>query len=711
MKYKILPALFVMLFFSSCSIFRPKKDVSTKPLFWNSQRVNIDKTGEDIPLQEEISYTQTVETDTTQAGLLKHKPLSETQDLKEVTITSRRKTTFVPASGGRVKIRFRIDVPKEVLNDDWRLEITPNVIVSDTVISLANVYIKGTGFLSSQKAGYDNYNDYLHSIVPKEKYDSAFFDRSKAEFALNRVLNQNYANYTKRFNKQKRIKTWFSMQGARYHEEKMKQRAGLEKQKSFYNILVKDRMQHEYNAGRDTTGMYNRYMGRMLARIADFENKGDSMYIADKYKALLYGDYPENRIFTRQDSIDLAQDFYMRDKILLNEDKAVQAGKVKKRLIPYFYEENYKCDTIVQTGEDFSYIYEAYIPITKKTKNLKVFVRPTVHGADISRFNLETSDTVTYIISSLAQLADPSLRYKKTTIHKTARNRYTPQFTFAKNSPVFDIADQTNLEEARKIINECNVFTDKGGYIIDSIEIYSYTAPSGQWEKNAALSRERAGNIKAYFNPRINTTFSASGVGEDWNMLARLVKTDNSIENKEAILGLLTTATNPDLTIADIKKKYPKDWNHITSSLFPQTERIEMYVNLHHPDAKDSTENIITKEEEIPGYDKALRFIRQREYWQALEILKSHTDYNTALCLVALGYNDKAMEVLDLLPQTPDTEYLRALVYVRRGEKENAVESLRTALKLDNTKLSRFRVDTEINTFCINNNLYNTFSQ
>jgi hypothetical protein len=705
MKYKVLLTFAFSAILLSCSTVKNKEELSVKELFWNYERINIQKINSFVS-KKAITNNQKANVNIQTSKSRGKKNINETQQLSEVIVTAQNKMSFVPINKGQVNLRFRVSIPKVFFNEDWRLKVTPYAVLSDTVIELLPLYLKGQGFYNKQKQDYAKYDEYLNTIVPLEKYDSAFFERRSAEFAIYEKRKEYYTNYKNKFKKQQEFKKWYSDQKKRFHDNKIQKRAKLEKDKSIYNIYAKNNVEKEFNKGNDTTGLYNAYMEYINMEIAEFESKNDTLIIPEQNKELIFSDYPKNRVFTLYDSINLSKDYYLKDKILLNEDKIKQKDAVKEYLIPFFYEEEYKIDTLLSNYKNnFVYIYETSIPVESSAKNVKVYLQSHIDATDLSTFTPQVSDTLTYVISSLSQLADRSLKYKERTIHKEGNNRMKINFRYEKDS--YSINENNNRNQIKEILTAYNLFREKGGYVIDTLEIVTSLSLDGKYEENAEIATKRAENIKEILLSKIDnseTDIKLNVIGEDWNGLVREMKKNSSLSNREAIFDLLSAAVKPNQTKAEIQNKYPKDWRIIKNQIFPLLNKTEIVLKMRQP---NMTEETSTHKEENKGYEQALQLMEDKKYWDALQILKDYGDYNAALCLVALNYNEKAKEVLERLDKTADNQYLLAIVNIRLGKKYRAIQNLKSAVEMDETKLSRIKIDDEVYQFCKKNHLFN----
>ena len=86
--------------------------------------------------------------------------------------------------------------------------------------------------------------------------------------------------------------------------------------------------------------------------------------------------------------------------------------------------------------------------------------------------------------------------------------------------------------------------------------------------------------------------------------------------------------------------------------------------------------------------------------------LLEYRDMNTALCYMSLGYNKTAITILDEQPLSADREYLKAILYARRGDIAKAVEFYMKSCEMDGSKIMRGTLDPEIADIIKAYNLY-----
>jgi len=192
--------------------------------------------------------------------------------------------------------------------------------------------------------------------------------------------------------------------------------------------------------------------------------------------------------------------------------------------------------------------------------------------------------------------------------------------------------------------------------------------------------------------------------GEDWPTLARQVQSHRSLLYRQAILDSLTSAIYPDMTEENIKRDYPDDYKIIRDEIYPKLVRFDVTLHINRPGIEENT----LQETHREDYAEGIKLLRDKEYMLALEKLAKYADYNTALTLVCLGYNDKAQEVLEALPETGRNEYLLAIIKARKDNKNEAAKHLQKACQLSPELYSRTRLDSEVRELADELNLWDT---
>lgn len=95
-------------------------------------------------------------------------------------------------------------------------------------------------------------------------------------------------------------------------------------------------------------------------------------------------------------------------------------------------------------------------------------------------------------------------------------------------------------------------------------------------------------------------------------------------------------------------------------------------------------------------YMRGVELLRKCKYAEALYVLNDYNDLNTAVAHLSLGHDERALEILTLLPQNAVVEYLSAIACSRLGRKEEGLEHYLEACRLDERMEHRGNLDPEI---------------
>ena len=91
---------------------------------------------------------------------------------------------------GKVDLKFRITVPREMQDGKWQLRLTPELcILSDTTL-LDGITVTGSAYRKAQLRGYQHYRKFLDSIITDS---TAFIDKYQLEMFLRRNLPALYS--------------------------------------------------------------------------------------------------------------------------------------------------------------------------------------------------------------------------------------------------------------------------------------------------------------------------------------------------------------------------------------------------------------------------------------------------------------------------------------------------------------------------------------
>ena len=200
--------------------------------------------------------------------------------------------------------------------------------------------------------------------------------------------------------------------------------------------------------------------------------------------------------------------------------------------------------------------------------------------------------------------------------------------------------------------------------------------------------------------------FVSHGGGENWRLFAHLVETDTTMtpSDRDIVLKRLEIK---DLDAREASLRQLGSYPYLRKNIYPRLRMVRFDFHLHRKgQVKDTIHTTIPD----TVYRMGVQAIIDRDYEHALELLLPYKDYNTAVAFVSLGRNHSAMDILDKLENTPQTDYLMAILYSRFGDDRNAVQHYLNACSADRNYIFRGSLDPEIATL-INHYKLNLYDQ
>ncbi len=235
-------------------------------------------------------------------------------------------------------------------------------------------------------------------------------------------------------------------------------------------------------------------------------------------------------------------------------------------------------------------------------------------------------------------------------------------------------------------------------FYVDSITLTATASPDGSVKLNERMSKERAYSLRDYLisklkNKGVSELINVRWIGEDWEEFSRLLKKSTEIRNKEKMLEMIAGMKDKDATELEIKSKFPQDYKYILANIYPKLRAVDFKYSLRRVGMVQDT--IMTT---VPDttYARGVELLNERKYVEALEVLDTYKDRNTAIALLSLGYDKTALEVLAPLPTTAVTEYLKAIACSRLERKTEALKYFHKACLLDENMRYRGELDPEI---------------
>lgn len=604
-------------------------------------------------------------------------------ELSEITIVAKSKQ--VAERNGKINLDFIVTVPGELISNKWQVQLTPVAYKSADTLYLDRIFLSGADFAKMQKKGYMRYQAFMNSIIPDSLYLQKLFDEKGYRKALAELEEEYFQAWKHEVISKERWIDWSDKTNARF-------------------ALFNYRMERNKQA----IAGYNSILEYLPAY--RLRREMDGKYIPSKWKIFAEGNYKiRTRNITPEDSASITRRFTDYAKMAENRKRKEQAGEMYEKYVRFPYEAA-RLDTVIKEGDNFVYYYKQELPATENTKKIDLTLDGQILSKDETKTQLPPSDTITYFISSMVQFLDRSPHYKKKIITRKDEVNLRAYVTYKSGATEFseDIGD--NRAEIDKVFETIHGINYTGEFLIDSIRMTATSSPEGSADMNLFLSRGRALALKRYLARRsddregVDTLFRPRWTGEDWNRLHELVLADDSLENKAYLLRIMKETDNPDSREYSLRK-YPADYKRIREKHYPLLRGVEFKFHLHR---RNMLQDTVVMPVIDTTYMQAVKMIEDRQYRQALAILDVSypDDYNTAVCLMSLGYDKRALEIMAGQPDTSDRNYLLAILYSRLKREEEALKMYVKSCDQDASKIWRGRLDPEINKLIVTYNLY-----
>ena len=604
-------------------------------------------------------------------------------ELSEITVMAKSKQ--VAERNGKINLDFIVTVPGEQISNKWQVQLTPVAYKPADTLYLDRIFLSGADFAKMQKKGYMRYQAFMNSIIPDSLYLQKLFDEKGYKKALAELEEEYFQAWKHEVISKERWIDWSDKANARF-------------------ALFNYRMERN----RQAIAGYNSILEYLPAYY--LRREMDGKYIPSKWKVFAEGNYKiRTRNITPEDSVSITRRFTDYAKMAENRKRKEQAGEMYEKYVRFPYEAA-RLDTVIKEGDNFVYYYKQELPATENTKKIDLTLDGQILSKDETKTQLPPSDTITYFISSMVQFLDRSPRYKKKIITRKDEVNLRAYVTYKSGSTEFseDIGD--NRAEIDKVFETIHGINYTGEFLIDSIRMTATSSPEGSADMNLFLSRGRALALKRYLARRsddregVDTLFRPRWTGEDWNRLHELVLADDSLENKAYLLRIMKETDNPDSREYSLRK-YPADYKRIREKHYPLLRGVEFKFHLHR---RNMLQDTVVMPVIDTTYMQAVKMIEDRQYRQALAILDVSypDDYNTAVCLMSLGYDKRALEIMAGQPDTSDRNYLLAILYSRLKREEEALKMYVKSCDQDASKIWRGRLDPEINKLIVTYNLY-----
>lgn len=586
--------------------------------------------------------------------------------LADVNIVA--KSRNVPERAGKITLDFKVDVPGNLINNKWQIQLIPFAYKNGKKIQFDKILISGAQFLKQQEKGYQMYQNFISSIIPDSAYMQHLFDSKGYQKALFDIEEQFYYSWKKELLSQSRFVDWRSVRNRR--------------NMIFNGLMERNRSSINPSSWKKTLPAF--WLERNISDVPGHWNN----FLSPEYSL-------EQKNITAEDSIEISKRFFDYKRMAENERKKALIDKKREEYIR-FPKEPCKLDTVIQNADRFEYYYSQVIDADENIKKIEVTIDGEVIALDESRYQLPQSDTLTYYISSMVQFLDRTTKYKRIIVSRQAHADVTAFVNYKSGSIRFDERVGKNREEIDKVLDALYKLTFTGELVLDSVDMVATSSPEGPERMNEQLAMQRANELKKYLFARTDDNesielFRSRAIGEDWNRLAELIRSDENITNRSAILNALAGTKNNDAKERVLRGF--REYSYIRKELYPLLRSVNFKFHLHRREmVKDTIHTTVID----TVYMDAVKLMENRQYRAALSVLSEYNDQNTAVCLMSLGYDKPAIEILNGLKADENTLYLLAILYARENRPSDAIKAFERSCQFDGGKWYRGQLDPEI---------------
>ena len=442
---------------------------------------------------------------------------------------------------------------------------------------------------------------------------------------------------------------------------------------------------------------YNRYYASIIPDSVDFIEAFGYLSLLSSFSRRNLKDRTEGEFgITEQE----AMDHYIRNWLVrLNKRRKEKLEEVFRKCVKDPADNlGIKLDTVLSDPSGgLIYRYVQDLKATPQLHRMRMVFQGSVNSYGKKKTAFNANDTLTWYVSSLTQMADTSVIYRKEALPRDIAVSTLAFIEFSKGSWEIDTTLGNNADELRRIRCEFDSLSANKSFAADSVIICASCSPEGSYSTNTTLSRKRAEAIREYYSdlPELSgskTRLRTEYVPENWQLLKEHIVADGNVRDKDEVLSVFAEE-NYDRREELLSRL--SDFKYIREKLYPLLRRIDFTFRLHRR-VYDTVETEIIPDD---AYKEGLKALLDRDFKNALSILRPYSDINTAIAYLSLNYNASALAVLSGLDSSPRTDYLKAMAYVRMGNRVKALEHYRKAIAGDDRLRFRSALDPEMEPF------------
>ena len=581
--------------------------------------------------------------------------------------------------GGNVPVDFQMNIPAYMKGRDWVVRLYPKLYLVNSrarehvyevldSIELGAVYLSGDRYKKKQLRGYEQYNNYIASII---KDSTLFVKEGALELFLKRNLPEVFA---------------FKNDTSYVSDETFTGAFGIREQEVIDHFTRR--------------GVVRRNARKVAGKDAAFKRFVNLPY-AD-------GDVKLDTTVNPQDVFlyDYTFTISTKGRPSLNKALVYLSGEV--------YDGSQRIYTIPRT-DSLEFTISSVMDFIKDTVIYKVYYVPTHLAAD-SEYNIVfrrgKSDLDTSLGDNLAQVGEIRNRIREL-LHDekyildsiVVTSTASPEGTGGKNK----VLSNRRSESVRRYFEP----------FISGIRDSLLRAARDSIRRNGmgvdiVLDYDKNGNLvqKGMYAQNIGRDipqikFLSHSMPENWDKLELLMDADTSftIEQKREFYTRMSIS-NPD----EREKKMNKDsyYDRMKDELYPQLRVVRFDFRLH---LKATVQSMIITDEVDEVYAAGLDALKFRDWEEGIRLLRPcyPDDYNLGVAYLMMDRNESALKIFESKKKTPDVNYMLAIVYMRLGREKDALEAFKNSYREDISKYWRGNRDPEIkfliNKYCLPYNL------
>ncbi len=416
--------------------------------------------------------------------------------------------------------------------------------------------------------------------------------------------------------------------------------------------------------------------------------RADSSYVSDGRFASIYG-------VSQQQAVQHYTDRFRRR---LNSRRMAKRDRMFSRFVKVPMPDGVRLDSVI-TGDSgaVTYTYVHSMGTRPGLKKAEIFLEGQLYEEDRLLCSLPLGEPLVYYISSIGGLAEDKERFLLQISSRRLRADGACYVEFAPGSAVVDTSIGRNALEMRRISEMLEALLEDEEFDMDSIVVAASCSPEGSLRYNAALSRKRSEAVCRWYSAMTRRDsvvlhFIPHAIPENWEGLLRAVLSDSVLtENEKRCIENLFGEKDPDRR--ERKLSALPSYRYLRENIYPHLRVVRFGFYMHRRGMiKDTVHTTVPDS----VYMNGLRALKEGNYPDAVRLLGPYGDINSAVAYCAMDYNASAMAVLDKLPSSARSEYLRALVFSRRGDGASAVRAYLRACEMEPSYVYRGNLDPEI---------------